>query len=594
MRIRGVEMSLHVAEEEKRPLYEMYRKERTSIDKKEMKRINRPITALGKIISFLLMVLSIFALWLFTARAGNDWYALGGLMFIYLLLREIFALLYRPCKDELTKEYTVTAIITCYNENPESIVAIFENILALDYPVHEVLFLDDGSKSTLAYEVAKSFAEEHKDLPNMPEFEIVHFQKNRGKRNVLIDGFKMAKGDYVFLLDSDSEIATNALTELLRPFENEKTTSVVGNINILNKSKNFLTRIQSVTYFSAFQLGRAAQSATGGNVVVCSGAFSVHKKNFVFDYLDEFDSEKLMGITVSSGDDRSLTSFSKRSGGKTRYQSTAYCETIAPDTWWGFQKQRRRWQRSKYIGVVTVIRDMFPKKLLYIFWSFTDAYLWLVATVIFAVVYFTRGFNMDMRDVILYHCIISYKQNIFFMLYRPIRFLFSPIYLFAYGLSLTYTRIHAAITIRRDDWGTRVETEKIGFLKANLNAPYAEYISLAEKLLEEDLDKVIFMPAEDSSLDISKTGEAHSALEAAMKDYSKMYVGDVILKNDKELYEPCNLELIEKNYENKNSEFYFIMAVENYKKSVKLKEYNKAKNKYKFITYENNSYVIVK
>ena len=196
-------------------------------------------------------------------RKGPTVVSVGGLMFAYLLVKEFFALLYRPCKKKFTKDYKVSVIITCYNENPTSVVSVFENILAQDYPVHEVLFLDDGSADPLAYEVAKYFAEDHQDKPGAPIFKIIRFEENRGKRDVMVDGFLMATGNYFFLLDSDSEILPNALTELLRPFEDDKTTSCVGNINILNKKENFLTRLQSVSYYGAFQLGRAAQSVTG-------------------------------------------------------------------------------------------------------------------------------------------------------------------------------------------------------------------------------------------------------------------------------------------------------------------------------------------
>jgi len=251
-------------------------------------------------------------------------------MFAYLVAKEISALTYVPIKRKLTKEYKVTVIITCYNEDPTSVVTIFENVLALDYPVQEVLFLDDGSKDTLAYEVAKSFAEEKQGEEGAPEFRILRFEENRGKRSVLKEGFKRAEGDYLFLLDSDSEILPNALTELLRPFEDNRTTSCVGHIGILNKSKNFLTALQAITYFNSFQLGRAAQSVSG-NVVVCSGAFSVHSKDFIIKNLEAIEKEEFLGITVSAGDDRSVTAFSKISGGKTRYQSTAYCATIVPE-----------------------------------------------------------------------------------------------------------------------------------------------------------------------------------------------------------------------------------------------------------------------
>jgi|GEM_PF-1014239 len=449
--IGGVYMPLGVIEEKK--LYEKYDTNTATINPAQVKKMNRAFTPLGKIASILLILICVFAIWQFTLRM-EYWYFLGGIMFAFLAIKDVFALFYVPCKKELTKEYKVSVILTCFNEDPASIVSIFKNVLALDYPVHEIIFLDDGSADPLAFKVAKSFAEDHQDNLNNTKFKILRFEENRGKREVMIDGFLQSSGDYFFMLDSDSKILPNALTELLRPFEKKKTTSVVGDIGILNRKENFLTMLQSISYFGAFQFGRAAQSVTG-DVVVCSGAFSVHKKDFIMENLEKFRESTPFGIHVSAGDDRSLTILSKMSGGKTRYQSTAYCETIAPNTWKKFQKQRRRWQRSGYICSLEAIKDTFPKHLWYSFWAFNEVYLWLIATVIFIVSIITRGLYINWIDVVLYFIIITYKHNIFYSLYRPIRFLLVPLYFLVYGFSLTFTRIHAALTITNDDWGTR-------------------------------------------------------------------------------------------------------------------------------------------
>jgi len=449
-------MSVNAMKQEKlhkEKLYEKYRKNTTTIDAGEVKKLNRPFTPLGRIASILSIGMLIVAIWQFTARAEYLYY-LGGMMFAYLIFRQVLALFYRPCKKELTKDYKVSVILTCFNENPTSVVSIFENILALDYPVHEIIFLDDGSKDALAFEVAKSFAEDHQDDPNAPRFQILRFEENRGKREVMIDGILNAGGDYLFMVDSDCEILPNALTELLRPFEDEKTTSVVGNIGILNRKENFLTRLQAISYYGAFQLGRGAQSVTG-DVIICSGAFSLHKKDFILEHLEAFRENRFLGIEVSAGEDRSLTSISKMSGGKIRYQNTAYCETEVPNTWRKFQRQRRRWQRSAYVCSLKSVKDMFPRKLLFLFWTFAEAYFWLIATVLFIVAVVARGFYMNPIDIILYFIIIAYKQNIFYLFYQPLRFILAPIYFLAYGISLTVTRIHAAITIKNDDWGTR-------------------------------------------------------------------------------------------------------------------------------------------
>ncbi|MCL1900333.1 MAG: glycosyltransferase family 2 protein [Promicromonosporaceae bacterium] len=433
-------------------LYEQYRDDPQPIDPKEAVRINRPFTWWGRIILIAFYGSLILAIWHFTARA-EYWHRLGGIMFAYLMIKEILALCYRPYTKELTQDYRVSVLITCFNEDPASVVQVFENVAAQDYPVHEVLFLDDGSTDLTAFEVAQSWVAAHEGQPGMPQFKLIRFEENRGKRALLMDGIPHASGDYIFLLDSDSEILPNALTELLRPFEYKKTTSVVGNINVLNKGK-FITYMQCLSYFAAFQKGRASQSVFG-TVVVCSGAFSVHRKDFIVEHIEELKYAKLFGIKCSSGDDRSMTSLSKRVGGRTRYQATAYCETKVPETWRRFQKQRRRWQRSAYIGSLESIKKMFPRRPLYMFWAFSEAYLWLVALIIFVILVLQRGFYVDIVDVIIYFIIIAYKQSGFFLLYRPLRFVFAPIYFLAYGISLALTRAWAALTITNDDWGTR-------------------------------------------------------------------------------------------------------------------------------------------
>jgi len=88
-------------------------------------------------------------------------------------------------------------------------------------------------------------------------------------------------------------------------------------------------------------------------------------------------------------------------------------------------------------------------------WSVSDTYFWLIATVIFLISVMQRGFYFNLWDVVLYHSIIMYIHNGFYLLYRPLQFLFVPIYSFVYGIFLMYTRIYAAVTIKHDGWGTR-------------------------------------------------------------------------------------------------------------------------------------------
>lgn len=440
---------------ENKPLYEQYRREITALDDQELARINRPFTWWGRLISSAFFIMSFFALWHFTLRSGRHWYLLGGIMFIYSVIKFICAIMYRPSRNELTQDYQVSVILTCYNEKPESLVMILENIANLDYNVKEILFIDDGSDDTSALDIAHSFADAHFNTISSPNFSIHRFEENQGKRQALKKGIPLATGDYVFLLDSDSQIRQDALTELLRPFEDGETTSVVGHIGVLNKNK-FLKKLQEVTYFAAFQIGRTAQSITG-STVICSGAFSIHKKENILKMIDKFDEEKIFGIRLTSGDDRSMTSFSQKTGGKTRYQATAYCETEVPVTWQSFVRQRRRWQRSTYIGGITTFLRVFPRRPIYLFWVFGESYLWVVSIIIYVYYLTQRDFiiDYDLIDIILFWLIMTYKHNIFYALYKPLYFIIMPLYSLVYGLFLIFIRIYALITITNDKWGTR-------------------------------------------------------------------------------------------------------------------------------------------
>lgn len=297
-------------------------------------------------------------------------------MDLYLLYKIVISLFYVPCKNELTKNYKVSAIITCFNESSESVLRVCEDLLKQDYSLYEIIFIDDGSSDTQALNVVDEFAQMYKDVEGKPKFIVHRQEKNEGKRVALAVGFTYATGDYFLLVDSDCQLNDNAVTELLRPFEDEKVFSCTGYIGVRNSKVNFLTRMQEVMYCGAFQMGRGAQSVTN-SVVVCSGAFSMHRRDFVRQHLEEFSEEYVMGFRVMNGDDRVITRLAKKYGGKTKYQCTAFCVTDVPETVNKFLKQRVRWMKSSYLRSVETVVVFCPKCPLYLIWITCEAYLWV-------------------------------------------------------------------------------------------------------------------------------------------------------------------------------------------------------------------------
>lgn len=54
----------------------------------------------------------------------------------------------------------VAVVVPSYNESASAIVNTINSVLAQDYPIHEIFFVDDGSKDKSAYEVALKMREE--------------------------------------------------------------------------------------------------------------------------------------------------------------------------------------------------------------------------------------------------------------------------------------------------------------------------------------------------------------------------------------------------------------------------------------------------
>jgi hyaluronan synthase len=323
------------------------------------------------------------------------------------------------------------------------------------YKIHEIIFVDDCSVDTSAYEGVCAFIKDHQGSYNGTKL-VAHRQANQaGKRHAQIWGFKRATGDLLLLADSDGYLLPDAIEELVKVFSDEKVGSVVGYIGARNAKKNFLTAMQDMSYCSAFHVGRASQSMTN-SVVVCSGALSMHRRHIVLEHLDEFGKEWVLKIHVKNGDDRRLTVISRKNGWKTKYQSTAVCYTDVPDTTDKFIKQRIRWSRSTYLCSIQNLITKPWKYLIYVIHSFLEAYLWLITFLVWFL--FPRELNPTWAwgvQAFVYYILMCYISKVYYLFQNPIKYILSPIYSLVYGILTIYIRIRTFLVLFNYGWGTR-------------------------------------------------------------------------------------------------------------------------------------------
>lgn len=267
---------------------------------------------------------------------------------VFLLTRYLFGALYRDVP--INPDYTpgVSIIIPCFNEE-EWIRRTIISCMNQDYPIDklEVIVVDDRSTDRSVEEIQKAIDMIHsmaERFGTRERLKMVVLPENRGKREALVKGVEMAKHDLVVFVDSDSFLEPTAIKHLVQPFQDPQMGGVAGRTDVENKFTNSITKLQSVRYYIAFRVIKAAESWFD-SVTCLSGPLSCYRKDLVLQHAEAWLNQKFLGQPATFGDDRSMTNFILKTH-RTGYQDAAICSTIVPSKMNVFLKQQMRWKRS--------------------------------------------------------------------------------------------------------------------------------------------------------------------------------------------------------------------------------------------------------
>ncbi|BBI33131.1 glycosyltransferase [Cohnella abietis] len=266
----------------------------------------------------------------------------------FLLSRYMFGALYRDVP--VNPDYTpgVSIIIPCFNEE-EWIHRTILSCVNQDYPVDklEVIVIDDRSKDRSVERIQQVIDMVHNEAERFSTKERVKMHvlpENGGKRVALVKGVEMAKHDLVVFVDSDSFLEPDAIKHLVQPFQDPRMGGVAGRTDVENKYTNSITKLQTVRYYIAFRIMKAAESWFD-SVTCLSGPLSCYRKDLIVKHTDAWLNQKFLGQPATFGDDRSMTNFILKTH-RTAYQDAAICSTIVPSNMGVFLKQQMRWKRS--------------------------------------------------------------------------------------------------------------------------------------------------------------------------------------------------------------------------------------------------------
>ena len=264
----------------------------------------------------------------------------------------------------------ISVLVPAYNESA-TIADNTRNLLSLDYPQHEVIVINDGSKDNtmdilleefklvpIHIPVKRSIATKQVKMayrsatyPNL----VVLDKENGGKADALNAGINASMYPVFVSIDTDSILENTSLLKIVYTFLSDPACVAVGGIIRIGSgckiengqlrevalSNKPLLLLQTNEYLRAFLTGRIGFHQMG-MLLIISGAFGAFQKQAVID---------VGGYTTGCiGEDMELVVKLHR---YMRQQKKAYtvkflpdpvCWTQPPESLRDLKKQRKRWQ----------------------------------------------------------------------------------------------------------------------------------------------------------------------------------------------------------------------------------------------------------
>jgi cellulose synthase/poly-beta-1,6-N-acetylglucosamine synthase-like glycosyltransferase len=263
--------------------------------------------------------------------------ALGVYLCLFMALYfEVFLLISFLEKKPLAKTAakprrypTVTVLVPAFNEE-RTIAGTIASLLSLEYPKDklEIMVVDDGSTDGTRA-IAEEFARR--------EARVRYFYKeNGGKYTALNFGIEHSTSELIGCLDADSFASPDALIELIKKFEEDKSIHAIMPAMKVSNPRSMLERMQAVEY--TFGVFYKKMFDNIGALNVLPGPFSIYRRA-AFEKIGLFHH-------AHNTEDMEIA-FRMHAGGlKIVNAHNAVVYTTVPKTIRALLKQRTRWSQG--------------------------------------------------------------------------------------------------------------------------------------------------------------------------------------------------------------------------------------------------------
>jgi biofilm PGA synthesis N-glycosyltransferase PgaC len=233
----------------------------------------------------------------------------------------------------------VTVVVAALNE-AGTIRRTARSLLEQSWPRLEIVIVDDGSTDGTAEALAA--------FDRRSELRLLCLATRQGKSASVNAGLEIARGDYVVLMDADSTLERDAVTELMAPMRDPAVAAVGGNLVVANYDRSPLTAVQALEYLLSLSMGRRFKSALGILSIV-PGAFGVYRRELL---------DRVGGLEPGPGCDSDATLRMRKLRKRIAFAPAARCHTRTPERLGHLVRQRLRWDRNLVRNRVRRHRDL--------------------------------------------------------------------------------------------------------------------------------------------------------------------------------------------------------------------------------------------
>ena len=406
---------------------------------------------------FFLVIYTILLLKVITYHTIYDHVFFGFysiLITTYILSRFLLAYFHKQVDFDPSYQPTVTFVVPAKNEE-DNIAQTLQRFAEVDYPMEkiEVIAINDGSTDN-TYEQMMIAAD--KLRKTVGRVEVVHWTENKGKRHGMAEGAFRAKNDILIFIDSDSFVEPDCVRHLTKYFSNPEVGAVSGHTDVWNRDTNLLTQMQTIRYYIAFKVYKAAESVFG-NVTCCPGCCSAYRRVYLLEFIDEWLNQQFLGETCTFGDDRSLTNYMIKKY-RAVYSEEAKANTVVPHEFGKYMRQQQRWKKSWVRETFIASMFMYKKNPLAAFSFYAYVFLAFASPIVFfrAMVWYPVMTGTLPAIYLIGLLLMLFLHGLYYRIQVGPRAWLLAIFNFWFNTVLLMWQLPwAVITIRDSRWGTR-------------------------------------------------------------------------------------------------------------------------------------------